>query len=247
MSCGRGAKSTAHALGGDHRGVGRALDRDLGKAQSAGCERVRERRMNHGGTEQGGPRKGSQQSWKFRIIAVTLFLAFWFTGLVSFLSGAGCLDERRPDAQRLRMCNSSIVLGAPLRAFGIDRLKGAALYLERGILRANKGGADEALTDMRAAMDRVGLLDKHYARSRMEESFGETLIERIGKEPSESRASLLWGREIAMRNCQRDHPNFRDECTLGAMDLPAADLHGGMAPRKVTEHVLTRGREATGR
>ena len=82
-------------------------------------------------------------------IFIGLFIVAWLTGMTAALTGALCRNPDKPDAKRLRGCNISIPLAD---LFPGESHKMASVYLERGILRADKGETELARADMVEAL-----------------------------------------------------------------------------------------------
>ena len=147
------------------------------------------------------------------VVCVSLFIIFWLTGMTTALSGALCTNPDKPAEKRLRGCNIAIPLGHLIPGDGHKR---GSVYLERAILRANRGETELARADMAEALDRTTYGEPHRAIQMWGDSVRQTqetmrdrhkgprpyrrdpgywvanLFERMAAEPQGTPANLVW-------------------------------------------------------
>lgn len=81
-------------------------------------------------------------------------LLIWVPMMAASLTASTCENGKYDEAKRLRFCNFAIpVSGVTL--FATEPHKRASMFLERGILLANKGETEAAYADMKRALNMV--------------------------------------------------------------------------------------------
>jgi hypothetical protein len=138
------------------------------------------------------------------IVLVTLFVAIWGSLMTAGMSFRGCTERPLTDLKKSAYCNTSIMAGAFLDLFPLERAKRSPLFLERGIMRAVSGDLEAAKEDFRKA-----LLDAAGAQQNAEIKFPRDLaLPRIAHlfttmeaEPSYSAATTTWLEVVRELSC----------------------------------------------
>ena len=83
--------------------------------------------------EQAAKEKRSGLKTRATAIFIAVFIGIWLSGMTASLTAGACRNDLNEGAKKLRFCTISLSAGAWMKAFPIERAKGAIIHLERGI------------------------------------------------------------------------------------------------------------------